>query len=71
MNQIANLLILEKPITMWLGIIILIFILFTATIATLNKKSINTIPWKWHYIMARITIILTILHVVLLLVKNI
>jgi len=56
---------------MWLSIVILIFILFTATIAVLNKKGINIIPWKCHYTMARITIAIVIVNTILVLVKNI
>jgi hypothetical protein len=47
---------------MYLGIITLAFLLFTASISIMNKKGINAIPIKWHPIMAGFTITLAIIH---------
>lgn len=61
-NDIAYFQILGKPLIMWTGILTLIFLLSTAAIAILNKRGINKIPFKWHPIMARATIVLGVLH---------
>lgn len=61
-GDIAYFQILGKPLIMWSGIATLISLLSTATIAILNKRGINKIPFKWHPIMARTTIVLGILH---------
>lgn len=61
-NDIAYFQILGKPLIMWTGILTLISLLSTATIAILNKRGINKIPFKWHPIMARVTIVLGVLH---------
>lgn len=62
LNQITYFQILGKPLIMYLGIITLAFLLFTASISIMNKKGINAIPIKWHPIMAGFTITLAIIH---------
>lgn len=62
LEQITYFQILGKPLIMYGGIITLLLLLFTAIIAVLNKKGINKIPFKWHPIMARITIAFAIIH---------
>ncbi len=62
LNQITYFQILGKPLIMYAGIIVLLSFLFTASIAITNKKGINKIPFKWHPIMARISIVLAIIH---------
>ncbi len=51
-----------KPLIMYSGILTLLSFLFTASIAIMNKKGINKIPFKWHPRMAVISIILAIAH---------
>ena len=61
-KQIAFYIILGKPLIMYMGIITLLSLLFTASISILNKKGITIIPFKWHKRMAMITIILALIH---------
>ncbi len=62
LEEISYFLILEIPIIIWLGIVTLFSLLFTASISILNKKNINKIPLKWHSRMAIVSIILAIIH---------
>ncbi|MBN2459746.1 hypothetical protein JXB28_05670 [Candidatus Woesearchaeota archaeon] len=54
--------ILGKPLIMYGGILTLLLLLFTASIAILNKKGIHTIPFQWHQRMAITTIIFALIH---------
>jgi O-antigen/teichoic acid export membrane protein len=65
LTQIAFYSILGKPLIMYLGIITFLSFLFTATIGYLNMKGNQKIPLKWHMIMARVSILLAILHGIL------
>jgi len=62
LEKISYYLIFGKPLIMYLGILTLLSFLFTAMIAVLNKKGINTIPFEWHPRMAIFSIILAIIH---------
>jgi len=62
LEQITYFQVLGKPLLMYLGIIAVLLMLFTAAIAVLNKKGINKIPFKWHPRMARITIAFALIH---------
>lgn len=57
--------ILGKPLIMYLGIITLLALLFAAYIAFMNMKGKSKIPLKWHFIVAKIAIILAIIHAAL------
>jgi len=61
-RNIAYFLIFGKPLIMYLGILTLFSLLFTALIGFLNFKGIHKIPFKWHLRMAVILIILAIIH---------
>ena len=65
LQQITYYPIFGKPLIMYLGIITLLSLLFTALIAIMNKRGINKIPIKWHPIMARITVTIAIIHGIL------
>jgi len=65
-GSIAGYMIFGIPLAMYLGIITLICLLFAATISTLNKRKIRTIPMKWHPRMAYITIVFGLAHGVLI-----
>ncbi|MBM3309288.1 MAG: hypothetical protein FJY77_03455 [Candidatus Altiarchaeales archaeon] len=54
--------ILGKPLLMYLGILTLVSLLFTALIAGLNKKGVKVIPFQWHPRMAAVAIFLALLH---------
>jgi len=60
--QIAYIQILGKPLVMYGGIVTMLLMLFTATIAVLNSKGIKTIPFKWHPRLAIITITFALIH---------
>ena len=55
-------LIFGKPLIMYLGIITLLAILFTAAIPVMNKKGIRTVPFRWHPVCAGAAIILALVH---------
>ena len=55
-------LIFGKPLFAYFGLLTLVSLLFTAAISTLNKKGIRVIPFKWHAVMARVTIVLALIH---------
>jgi len=62
LENISYYLIFGKPLIMYSGILTLLSFLFTASISILNKKGIDTIPFKWHPRMAIISIILALIH---------
>jgi len=62
LNKISYLPIFGKPLIMYAGIIVLLSFLFTTLIAVMNKKGNSKIPFKWHPIMARITIAFALIH---------
>jgi len=65
LQNIAYFLILGKPLIMYFGIIVLLSFLITATIGALIVKGIGKIPFKFHKIMAGLSIILAIIHGIL------
>ncbi len=68
-SQITNFQIFSLPLVAWFGALCLICILFTAYISVMNKKGKTKIPFKWHPIMAKISITLILIHAGLSLVK--
>ncbi|MBW2972713.1 hypothetical protein KY359_06785 [Candidatus Woesearchaeota archaeon] len=64
-NSFSYFRILGLSVVVWLGMLALLCLLFTATISVLNKKGNHKIPMKWHPIMARVTIVLALLHFIL------
>ena len=65
LNNITYFMILGKPLMMYLGILVLLCFLFTAYIGASNLKAKGKIPLKWHFIMAKISICLAIVHAIL------
>lgn len=61
-RQITYFLIFGKPLIMYTGILTLLSFLFTALIGFLNHKGRHKIPFKWHPVMAAISIMLAIIH---------
>ena len=51
-----------KPFIIYLGFITILSFLFTASISILNKRGVRYVPFKWHPRMARISIVLGIIH---------
>lgn len=64
-SQIALTQFLGKPLIMYGGILTLLLLLFTASIAIMMKKRIKYVPFKYHPIMARITIAVALIHALL------
>ena len=65
LQQITYYQILGLPVIAYLGILTLLLLLFTASIAILNRRGIAYIPFKWHPRFAKITIVFAIIHGVL------
>jgi hypothetical protein len=61
-SQLAFILIFGKPLVMYLGIVTLLLILFTAIVGSLNHKGIRIIPFKWHPVLAGLTILFAFIH---------
>jgi hypothetical protein len=61
-EDISYALIFGKPVILYLGILTLAMLLFTATVAIANRKGIRTIPFVWHPRCAVATIILATIH---------
>lgn len=61
-QDISYMLIFGKPLILYLGVLTLLALLSTATIAVLNKKGIRTIPFKWHPRCAAFVICLALVH---------
>lgn len=69
LNQIAYYMIFGKPIIMYLGLLNYALLIFTASIAVMNKKNIHIIPFRWHPRVAIITIVMITIHAILGLAK--
>jgi len=65
LQEITYFQILGIPFIVYLGVITLSFLLFTAIIAFMNNRGINKIRFKWHPRMAKVTIILAIIYGIL------
>ncbi len=50
------------PIVAYGGMTTLLLVLFTAIVGFLNYRGITTIPFKWHPILALLTIIFSLVH---------
>jgi hypothetical protein len=61
-EEITYYLIFGIPLILYLGILTLLAILFTAAIAVMNKKGIRTIPFYWHPVCAACAILLALVH---------
>jgi hypothetical protein len=65
LENIAYYEIFGKPLIMYIGILTVLSFLFTASIAIMNVKGIEKIPFKWHPRMAIFSISLAIIHGIL------
>lgn len=61
-EKIAYFLIFGKPLNVYLGILTLLSLLFTASIGYANFRGIKWVPFKYHPKMATVTVILAIIH---------
>lgn len=62
LQNITYFLLFGKPLIMYLGILTLLAFLFTALIAVMNMKGIQTIPFRWHPRFAAVAIVLALIH---------
>jgi hypothetical protein len=65
LQNITYFLIFGKPLIMYLGVLTLISFLITATLGMMIIKGIGKIPFKFHLIMATISIFLALIHGIL------
>ena len=61
-QEITYYLIFGKPLILYLGILTLLAILFTAAIAIMNKKGLRVIPIRWHPVCAACAILSALGH---------
>ena len=59
---ISYFMIFGRPLIMYLGIVTLLLFLITASVAILNMKGIDTIPFVWHPRLAVLSICLALVH---------
>ncbi|MDD1661334.1 MAG: hypothetical protein LUQ49_02590 [Methanomicrobiales archaeon] len=59
---VAEIVILGLPLAIWIGAATLLALLATATLGMLITKEGYNIPFSWHVNLARITILVAILH---------
>jgi len=62
LNQISFYIVGGLPLIAWGGLLTLLCMLFTAAIAIMNQRGIHKIPMGWHFVMAKITIALGLIH---------
>lgn len=61
-QNIALTQILGLPLVAYGGMTTLLLVLFTAIVGFLNYRGITTIPFKWHPVLALLTIIFSLIH---------
>ncbi len=59
---VAQITILGLPLAIWLGMITIIALISTATIGMLVLRGSSKVSFSWHLNVARLTILLAILH---------
>ena len=64
-GSIAYTMIFGKPLILYIGVITFFLLLLAASIAIMNKKGIQKIPFKWHPRIAILTICVAALHALL------
>ncbi len=65
LQNIAYQMILGFPVIGYLGIFSYLFLLATALVMVLTRRKIKRIPPKYHFMLARITIVLATVHGIL------
>ncbi len=64
-SEITYYQIFGKPLIMYLGIVTLLSLLTTATIAILTMKGIRKFPLQWHTMGAVLSLTLAAIHAIL------
>lgn len=62
LGQIAFYSIMGKPVMFYMGIIALILFIITGMIPLLRQRAILNIPMEWHFRLAKIAIVIALLH---------
>jgi len=65
LQEFSYYLIFGLPFILYLGIVVILMLFFTALIAILRRKGKTKLSVKWHYRLAYITIILGLIHGIL------
>ncbi|KQC05667.1 MAG: hypothetical protein APR53_06970 [Methanoculleus sp. SDB] len=61
-HELAYYSVFGLPFLVVMGIITLLCLCATAAIAGMNRRGMRTIPIRWHFTMAKISIALALLH---------
>lgn len=61
-NEISYHLIFGKPLIMYMGIVTITSFFITASIGFLNLRGYTVIPLKYHFMMAKISLTLAVIH---------
>lgn len=61
-NEISYHLIFGKPLIMYMGITTITSFFITASIGFLNLRGYTAIPLKYHFMMAKISLALAVIH---------
>lgn len=61
-NEITYYMIFGRPLIMYMGILTVSLLLFTAYIGYSNLHGNMKIPLKWHFVMAGISLVLALMH---------
>jgi hypothetical protein len=51
-----------KPITVWTGLLVLSFLLATASYAILSRRGVIKKPFKYHFYLAYTTVTIGLIH---------
>lgn len=65
LKDIAYYLIFGKPLIMYAGILTILSMFTTAYIGFMNLRGKTGIPLKYHFLMAKITLSLAVIHAIL------
>ncbi|MDP2749809.1 MAG: hypothetical protein Q8O89_03180 [Nanoarchaeota archaeon] len=71
LQNISYYMIFGFPLLAYVGGLAFISLLTTAAISIMNKKGIKTIPFKYHPIMAGVTMFFAIIHVLMVILAKI
>jgi dolichyl-phosphate-mannose--protein O-mannosyl transferase len=62
LQDLSYYMIFGLPFILYLGVVVILFLFFTALIAFLRRKGKTKISVQWHYRLAYITILLGSIH---------
>lgn len=65
LQEFSYYLIFGLPLILYLGVVVILLLFFTALIAFLRRKGKTKISVQWHYRLAYVTLVLASIHGVL------